>query len=39
MEECDKRGFLFAVQVPYNAGGLGSIIPGLDGLHGDTLVV
>jgi hypothetical protein len=31
--------FLFAVQVPRYAGGLGNISPNLDDLHGDTLVV
>jgi hypothetical protein len=38
-EEDDEREFLFAIQVPRDAGGLGSINPDLNSLHGDTLVV
>jgi hypothetical protein len=36
-EEGDEREFLFAVQIFRYAGGLGSIHPDLNGLHGDTL--
>jgi hypothetical protein len=36
-EESDEREFLFAVQIPHDAGGLGSIRPDLNSLHGDVL--
>jgi hypothetical protein len=36
-EEGDEREFLFAVQIPHDAGGLISISPDLNGLHGDVL--
>jgi hypothetical protein len=36
-EEGDERKFLFAVQIPCYAGGLGSIRPDLNGLHRDVL--
>jgi hypothetical protein len=39
LEEGDEHEFLFAIQVPRDVGGLGSISPDLDGLHGDTLIV
>jgi hypothetical protein len=36
-EEGDEREFLFDVQIPYEAGDLGSIHPDLNNLHGDVL--
>jgi hypothetical protein len=36
-EEGDECEFLFAVQIPRYAGGLGSIRPDLNGLHEDVL--
>jgi hypothetical protein len=38
-EEGDEREFLFVVQVPRDAGSLGSINPDLNSLHGDSLIV
>jgi hypothetical protein len=38
-EEDDEREFLFVVQVPRDASGLGSINPDLNSLHGDSLIV
>jgi hypothetical protein len=38
-EEGDEHEFQFAVQVPYDAGGLGSINPDLNNNHGDSLIV
>jgi hypothetical protein len=37
LEEGDEREFLFAVQIPRDAGGLGIIRPDLKSLHGDVL--
>jgi hypothetical protein len=37
LEEGDEHEFLFAVEIPRDAGGLGSICPNLNGLHGDVL--
>jgi hypothetical protein len=34
-----EHEFLFAVQIPHDAGGLGSICPDLNSLHENTLVV
>jgi hypothetical protein len=36
-EEGDEHEFLFAVQIPHYAGGLGNIHPDLNGLHEDVL--
>jgi hypothetical protein len=36
-EEGDECEFLFAIQIRRYAGGLGSIHPDLNGLHGDVL--
>jgi hypothetical protein len=36
-EEGDDREFLFTVQIPHDAGGLGSIHPDLHGLHGNII--
>jgi hypothetical protein len=36
-EERDKSEFLFAVQIARDAGGLGSIHPDMNSLHGDVL--
>jgi hypothetical protein len=36
-EEGDEREFLFAIQIPRDAGGLDSICPNLNGLHRDVL--
>jgi hypothetical protein len=36
-EEGDEREFIFTVQIPHDAGGLGSICPDLNSLHGDVL--
>jgi hypothetical protein len=36
-EECDELEFLFAVQIARDVGGLGSIRPVLNSLHGDIL--
>jgi hypothetical protein len=36
-EEGDECKFLFAIQIPHDAGGLGSIRPDLNNLHGDVL--
>jgi hypothetical protein len=33
----DEREFLFAIKIPRDAGGLGSIRPDLNDLHGDVL--
>jgi hypothetical protein len=38
LEEGDEREFLFAVQLPHDAGGLSSICPDLNGLHEDVLL-
>jgi hypothetical protein len=37
-EEEDEHEFLFTVQIPRDAGGLGSIRPDLDGHHGNVIV-
>jgi hypothetical protein len=37
LEEGDEHEFLFIVQIPHDLGGLGSIHPDLDGLHGNVL--
>jgi hypothetical protein len=39
LEEGDEHVFLFTVQIPHNAGGLGSIHLDLNGVHGDILFV
>jgi hypothetical protein len=39
LEEGDEREFLFAVQIAHDAGGLGSIRPDLNSVHGDVLFV
>jgi hypothetical protein len=36
-EEGDEREFLFVFRISHDAGGLGSIRPDLNGLHGDVL--
>jgi hypothetical protein len=38
-EEGDEREFLFAVQIPRDVDGLGSIRPNLNSLHRDVLFV
>jgi hypothetical protein len=38
LEECDEREFLFDVQIPHDAGGLGSIRPDLNSPHRDVLL-